>query len=112
MRKVIFPTLMAALLMSGCSKGDRTADEAAQALQVERGEALFQQHCDSCHPRQGRGDYLKRIPATLLVRRSEAELAAWIEGSDEHREMPNFTNLDKTEKQDLASYLLDQITTR
>lgn len=75
---------------------------------VVAGEALFQENCSTCHPRSGRGDYLKRIPATLLTRKSQGELMEWIKGSGEHRVMPNFNNLTDEERAALADYLHSQ----
>lgn len=112
MRKMTFFTVLCSAVLAGCAEKEDTASDPEHQLRVERGQALFMEHCDSCHPRGGRGDYLKRIPATLLVRRSEAELVDWIQGSDKHREMPNFTNLSAQEKNDLAAYLLAQIPSR
>ncbi len=73
------------------------------------GQVLFEETCAGCHPRSGRGNYLKRIPMTLLTRRSEYELKEWIRGSDEHREMPNFDTFSETELGDLAAYLKQEI---
>ena len=103
---VLALTLLAAIL-SGCGNG-ADSDTASPAVGI-RGETLFRDNCASCHPRGGRGDYLKRIPATLLARRSEAELVAWIRGSDKHREMPAFTHLSDTQTSDLASYLFHEM---
>jgi len=109
---MLFPRaliLPAALLLTACGADNHPESSAGQQASIDRGQALFMSHCDECHPRSGRGDYLKRIPVTVLTRRSSAELVAWIEGSDKHREMPNFTNLTEEEKKDLANYLLDQL---
>ena len=76
---------------------------------VAAGESIFTQYCSACHERRGRGDYLKNIPANMLTRRSEAELMTWIQGSDKHREMPNFTQLSDDERRQLSMYLLSQI---
>ena len=80
-------------------------EKASPDPSVVAGEALFQE----CHPRSGRGDYLKRIPATLLTRKSQSELMQWIKGSGEHREMPSFDNLTDEERAALADYLHSQI---
>lgn len=106
--------LVLALLLTtlaGCGNGsdDAGTAPAANPAAFAAGEALFKENCADCHPRGGRGDYLKRIPATLLMRRSEAELMAWIRGSDKHREMPAFTHLSDTETRDLATYLFSEI---
>ena len=86
--------------------GDEAASQAAAlAASVAAGETLFMANCSSCHPRTGRGNYLKRLPKSRLNRRSEHELKTWIRGSDEHREMPNFDNLSETQLRDLAAYL-------
>lgn len=101
----------AALVMTACS-GDMKTDENAQQQrlqQIGKGEALFQKNCTECHAPSGRGDYLKRIPATLLTRRSPYELAKWIKGSERHREMPNFDNFTDVEREALASFLLSKI---
>ncbi len=76
---------------------------------VVAGEKLFQENCSECHPRSGRSDFLKRIPATLLTRKSQNELMAWIKGSDQHREMPSFEHLSEAERTSLADYLESQI---
>lgn len=76
---------------------------------VATGEKLFQENCSECHPRTGRSDFLKRIPATLLTRKSQNELMEWIKGSDRHREMPSFEHLSDEERASLADYLESQI---
>ena len=109
-RMSMLATALTTVTLAGCS--DSRREDPDQAASIVRGETLFQDNCARCHPRSGRGDYLKRIPATLLVRRSEAELIEWIQGSDKHREMPNFTDLSEEQKLDLASYLLSQVPPR
>ena len=95
-----------ALLLSACMPGEQeSAQAAALAASVAAGETLFMENCSSCHPRTGRGNYLKRLPKSRLNRRSEHELKTWVRGSDEHREMPNFDNLNETQLLDLAAYL-------
>ncbi len=107
--------LIVSLLISGCSPGDQSDDSSAagsdspEAGSVAAGQQLFEQNCASCHPRKGRGNYLKRIPATLLTRRTEQDLMNWIRGSEKHREMPAFVDLSETERRDLSAYLLSQI---
>ena len=96
------------LLIAACSD-EKPRVELDPEL-VARGEALFGELCAECHPRSGRGDYLKRIPATLLTRRSEQALMDWIAGTDEHREMPAFDQLSEDERRALATYLRSQIT--
>ncbi|MEH6639351.1 MAG: cytochrome c [Porticoccaceae bacterium] len=103
------------LLLSACipdeqgsdgQGGDEAASQAAAlAASVAAGETLFMENCSSCHPRTGRGNYLKRLPKSRLNRRSEHELKTWIRGSGEHREMPNFDNLTETQLDNLAAYL-------
>lgn len=78
--------------------------------QARQGQQLFASYCADCHPRRGRGDYLKRIPATLLARRSEAELVVWIRGVDQHRSMPNFVDLDPGQLEALAAFLAAEVT--
>ncbi|MCK9504786.1 MAG: cytochrome c [Porticoccaceae bacterium] len=104
--------VIASALLQGCSDSNPRQDSAEIAAKVQQGAALFEENCAQCHPRSGRGDYLKRIPATLLTRRSEHELVTWIQGSDKHREMPNFTDLSDSERSALALYLFDQISPR
>jgi len=103
--------LTAALLvggLAGCSRED-ASEAASPADDIALGKTLFNDNCTDCHNRSGRGDYLNRIPATLLTRRSASELATWIEGRDMHREMPSFTDLSNQEREALAAYLLSQI---
>tara|TARA_R110000787_G_scaffold11050_2_gene37048 strand:- start:181 stop:684 length:504 start_codon:yes stop_codon:yes gene_type:complete len=112
---LIVSMLIASLLISGCSPGDQSDDSSAagsdtsEVGSVAAGQQLFEQNCASCHPRKGRGNYLKRIPATLLTRRTEQDLMNWIRGSEKHREMPAFVDLSETERRDLSAYLLSQI---
>lgn len=108
MRVTTTVVLLATATLMGCGKQDSQAT-GIDTARVARGEALFNEHCTECHARGGRGDYLKRIPATLLHRRSEQELVTWILGSDKHREMPNFSYLSEDERGALAAYLLNQI---
>ncbi|GIX31570.1 MAG: hypothetical protein KatS3mg124_2042 [Porticoccaceae bacterium] len=97
--------LLAAL--AGCDRAPPSDPAAAQAR--ERGAALFATHCSQCHPRSGRGQYLERIPATVLARRSESELMDWIAGRSAHRRMPAFRHLDEAERRDLAAFLLAEL---
>lgn len=96
------------LLFAACSP--KTPRTELDPELVARGEVLFSANCSECHPRSGRGDYLKRIPATLLARRSEQELMDWIAGTEEHREMPFFDHLSEEELLALATYLKSEIT--
>lgn len=80
------------------------------SAEAERGGELFAVLCADCHPRRGRGDYLKRIPATLLARRSEAELIGWIQEVKQHSVMPAFASLDQQQLEALAAYLAAEVT--
>ncbi|MDX2464060.1 MAG: cytochrome c [Porticoccus sp.] len=97
---------VAVIALSGCSD-DKAPTETSVAVMT--GEKLFQENCSECHPRTGRGDYLKRIPATLLTRKSQYELMEWIKGSGQHREMPSFEKFTDEERAYLADYLHSQI---
>ncbi len=108
MRPSAILTLLAALLLNG-GGADNANAAADKQEQIASGQVLFMDLCAKCHPRTERGDYLQRIPATVLTRRSEAELMAWIAGRDKHRLMPTFVNLTEQEKHDLAIYLLNQL---
>lgn len=112
MRVIAASAIVFSLLLTGCGENNSAAPDPALQQRIKEGQALFMDKCDRCHPRSGRGDYLKRIPATVLTRRSEIELVKWIEGSDKHREMPNFTELTEEQKLALASYLLSQLPSR
>jgi len=108
MKRQLTLTCCFLLLLTGCGEGGESKSTTATGS-VAAGEALFQQNCSKCHPRSGRGDYLKNIPATLLTRRSQMELMIWIEGVGQHREMPSFADLSDEERRALADYLLSQI---
>lgn len=101
--------VLLALTGAGLLGCEQSAAPAYPQQQVTAGEALFEQHCMGCHPREGRGDYLRRIPATMLVHKSEQELVAWIRGQGQHREMPSFTYLTQSEVRDLAAYLKSRV---
>lgn len=124
--------VLAALLLAACSEppaesaltlasrqanNTSLASELAEAMtpamlseQARRGGELFASYCADCHPRRGRGDYLKRIPATLLARRSQAQLVEWIRGVDQHRDMPSFTDLNNRQLEALAAYLAAEVS--
>jgi len=131
--------VVAAVILMGCSESPPPAESKAQAQtsplqalvekkkqvasniveamtpemlteQARQGGELFVSLCADCHPRSGRGDYLKRIPATLLVRRSEAELVEWMRGIDKHRTMPSFVDLEQSQLEALAAYLAAEVT--
>jgi len=102
--KSLFVLLVAAGLVACGDKGKAEVDPSVVA-----GEKLFQENCSECHPRTGRSDFLKRIPATLLTRKSQNELMEWIKGSERHREMPSFDHLSDEELTSLANYLESQI---
>lgn len=93
-----------ALALIGCGK-----EKVPTSASVIAGEKLFQENCSECHPRSGRGDYLKRIPVTLLIRKSQYELMEWIKGTEQHREMPSFNNFSDEERIALADYLHNEI---
>lgn len=115
--KFVWVFALLSLSLFGCTEKqeaqvETTAEQAAEATEVKMhtaGEQLFRANCASCHPRSGRGDYLKRIPATLLTRRSGHELKEWIQGRDQHRPMPSFTNLTEEETAALLVYLQAEI---
>lgn len=101
--------LVLSLAIFGCSDPQETTSKSVDTEALSRGKELFKELCSECHPRSGRGDYLKRIPATLLTRRSQQELVDWIRGSNQHREMPSFNELSTEQQMDLATYLLSQL---
>lgn len=115
--KQVFSVVLAVLLLTACGSETEEQPVMQETVSAEQraaaenltGEALFEELCASCHPRSGRGDYLKKIPATLLTRRSEAELAEWIRGLDQHREMPSFEFLSEEQLASLAEYLQSEI---
>ena len=104
--KALTTLLLATTAITGCSSDTTESPEQAS---IAAGKALFEENCAACHPRSGRGDYLKRIPVTLLARRSEQELKTWIIGKDQHRVMPSFEHLQDEQIQSLADYLKSQI---
>ncbi len=116
MNRLLIVALGGLLGLAGCSGDKDSADqtgptgEILDQMAVERGQALFMENCNRCHPRSGRGDYLKRIPATLLTRRTQQELMNWIEGAGQHREMPSFTQLSDEERAALAQYLMQEVS--
>jgi mono/diheme cytochrome c family protein len=107
--KYFLKALLLIAPLTACTPEEPASSAAQDNALVGRGAELFKDNCSECHTRGGRGDYLNKIPATLLTRRSENELMAWIQGSEKHREMPNFTNLNDEERQALAAYLLSQL---
>ncbi len=103
--KVILASLFT-LTLTGCDR--KVMEEPDPAL--KKGAELFAENCSKCHPRTGRGDYLKRIPATLLTKKSAEELRIWIRGAYQHREMPSFEDLSEAELNALVAYLHNEIT--
>jgi len=109
--------LLLSLLMFGCTEKQETVDKTAAQKAADasadelrsQGEQLFRANCASCHPRGGRGDYLKRIPATLLVKKSNYELKAWIQGVGQHRQMTSFSKLTEEELTALVAFLNAEI---
>ena len=94
----------AILVFTGCDQ-----QQAEPSASVAEGQVIFMENCSGCHPRTGRGDYLKKIPVSLLIMKSHHELKTWIRGSGEHREMPNFDSLSEQELAALADYLHNEI---
>ncbi len=111
--RAVFTVLAITLAVAACSRSDNAPTAKSpppdQTPLVAAGEKLFEQYCAGCHKHRGRGNYIERIPATLLTRRSKQELMDWIRGSDKHREMPNFRMLSDEEREQLAAYLKAQI---
>ena len=103
--RFVHSVLILGLAVTLIGRGEKQEPSAS----VKAGQDLFQENCAECHPRSGRGDYLKRIPATLLTRKSQHELMEWIKGSGQHREMPNFDKMTDEERASLADYLHSQI---
>lgn len=105
-----FPLLLISILcLPGC--GEKAPDKEEQALtaSIAAGETVFEQNCAQCHPRSGRGNYLSKIPADMLTRRSAFELMEWIRGRDQHREMPSFADLSDDELDALVAYLKTEV---
>ena len=95
------------LALTGCDPREPIDPELQRSK--ERGAVLFAEHCQRCHPRTGRGDYLLKIPATLLVRHSERELQEWIRGVDRHNAMPSFEKLEQQQLTALSDYLYGEV---
>lgn len=102
--RLIF-AIAASVVLAGCGDKGKALEDPSVAV----GEKLFLENCSECHPRSGRSDYLEKIPATLLTRKSQNELMDWIKGSNQHREMPSFDKLTDEERASLANYLESQI---
>ncbi|MGV6807277.1 MAG: cytochrome c [bacterium] len=103
--------LVAGFLLAGCSENNKGgSEESGSGIDLSvAGEQIFRDNCSGCHPRGGRGDYLQKIPATFLVNQSGYELINWIQGRDQHREMPSFTHLTEDELDALVVYLKKEI---
>ncbi len=100
--------LASTVSLTGCDKYKSGGVEEDPMLQ--QGARLFAENCSECHPRTGRGDYLKRIPATMLTKKSADELKHWIRGVGQHREMPSFDTMNEEQLNALTAYLKKEIT--
>ncbi len=100
--------LASSVSLVGCDKYKSGGVEQDSVLR--QGAQLFTDNCSKCHPRTGRGDYLKRIPATMLTKKSADELKVWIRGVGQHREMPSFETMNEEQLNALTAYLKKEIT--
>ena len=107
-----FPYLVKEVVLMGRTPqlggffGDKRADKekALEDPSVAVGEKLFLENCSECHPRRGRRDYLEKIPATLLTRKSQNELMDWNKGSNQPRGMTSFYKITDEKRSTLANY--------
>lgn len=85
------------------------------AGQVERGKAIYDARCASCHGQQGKGDgpqapFLSPRPASLISAatsvKSDAELLAVIANGKPRTAMPGWkTALSEDERRDVLAYI-------
>ncbi|TPE47520.1 cytochrome c [Maribrevibacterium harenarium] len=104
MLKSIFHTVWtvgAVLLISGCDQAPKAA-----VSHTKDGHVLFDQYCAACHQDDGRGVFLKGIPANKHTQLSVAEIARLITVGHEGMEtMPVFTQLNQQQAYAIASYV-------
>ncbi len=96
----IQPFLVSSLLiLIGCSQ-----EESGPRSGVE----LFNSYCAACHGPEGRGKFLRGIPANILTHKSPVELSQLIRRGQSHPEatMPNFPQLSVAEADRITQYLL------
>jgi mono/diheme cytochrome c family protein len=71
------------------------------------GAELFNTFCVACHGPEGRGKFLRGIPANILTRKSPAEISLLIRQGQKHQEatMPSFPQLTQEEADLITLYL-------
>ncbi len=99
MRAVLLAVLLS-LTLVGCSE----EEEAKPASGAE----LFNTFCAACHGPEGRGKFLRGIPANILTRKSPTEISLLIRQGQNHPEatMPSFPQLTVAEADRITLYLL------
>ena len=83
----------------GCSEEEE--------VRPSRGAELFNTFCAACHGPEGRGKFLRGIPANILSKKSPAEISQLIRRGLKHPEatMPSFPQLTVEEADMVTLYL-------
>jgi mono/diheme cytochrome c family protein len=97
MRALLFAVWLS-LALVGCG------EEEAKPI---TGAELFTAYCVACHGPEGRGKFLRGIPANILTRKSPAEISLLIRQGQKHPEaaMPSFPQLSVEEADLISGYL-------
>jgi mono/diheme cytochrome c family protein len=75
--------------------------------ELSSGKQLFQHHCSVCHGLEGRGNFLKGIPANRSTTKTIPEIIDKIKRqNDKNRQMPVFADMSDKEARLIANYLL------
>jgi len=88
------------LLAGGCEK------DVHDHPKLTTGKQLFEYHCAPCHGREGKGDFLKGIPANRETQLDFRQIAHKIRaGGAKKSKMPVFKTMSDGEAEKIAQYL-------
>jgi mono/diheme cytochrome c family protein len=96
MRALLFAVVLS--MLAGCGEEETKPTSGAE---------LFNLYCTGCHGPEGRGKFLRGIPANILTRKSPAEISLLIRQGQKHPEatMPSFPQLSQEEADVITIYL-------
>lgn len=80
-------------------------DDAHNHPSLESGQQLFEYHCAGCHHDNGKGNFLKGIPANIGTGLVEWQLIHKMKQGESNSKMPVFKSMSKSEASKIAEYI-------
>ena len=91
--------VLISFLLSACG------EDAHHHPQLTSGKELFEYHCASCHKQNGKGNFLKGVPANIGTSLEQWQLMHKIKQGEKNSKMPVFKSMSQSEARKIANYI-------